>query len=289
MESSPPEVTGLKKRVNVALRNAIGLTQNPLPICLDPNVAYTPIDATSRVVHGDLAPMVIGGLASLFLQMLHPRAMAGVAQHSRYQDDPFGRMLQTANFIGATTYGTKSSATKFIKRVRQVHLQVVGVTDQGEPYEANDPTLLSWVHCAEIAMFYRAYELFGKHPLREGEDDQYVAEMAHLADDLGCSLIPYSAAALHQALEGFRPELELRADGRHARDFLQNEIVQGRLRRFIFWFLLRSAYSILPPWAREMLGVKSTPLMDRFFVRPATRFLSAGIRVAVPPMPRSAL
>ena len=119
MDASPPEVTGLKKRVNVAIRDAIGLSQNPPPICQDPDEAYTAIDSVARLVHGDLASMVIGGLASLFLQMLHPRAMAGVAQHSRYQDDPLGRMLQTANFIGATTYGSKSASTKSIKRVLQ--------------------------------------------------------------------------------------------------------------------------------------------------------------------------
>ena len=146
MDASPPEVTGLKKRVNVAIRDAIGLSQNPPPICQDPDEAYTAIDSVARLVHGDLASMVIGGLASLFLQMLHPRAMAGVAQHSRYQDDPFGRMLQTANFIGATTYGSKSSSKKSIKRVLQVHEQVVGLTNQGEPYAANDRDLLSWVH-----------------------------------------------------------------------------------------------------------------------------------------------
>ncbi len=289
MDTSPLEVTGLKKRVNVKIRDAIGLTQNPPPICQDPLEAYTAIDSVARLVHGDLASMVVGGLASLFLQMLHPRAMAGVAQHSRYQDDPFGRMLQTANFIGATTYGSKSFAAKSINRVLQVHERVVGLTDEGEPYAANDPDLLSWVHCAEIAMFYRAYEFFGKVPLRKGEDDQYVAEMAQLATDLGCSPIPLSAADLRVELENYRFALELRNDGRRARNFLQHEVVQGRTRRFVFWFLLRSSYSILPMWACDMLEIKSTPRLDRFFIHPVTKLICVGMRVAVPPTPRVTL
>ena len=289
MDASPPEVTGLKKRVNVAIRDAIGLSQNPPPICQDPDEAYTAIDSVARLVHGDLASMVIGGLASLFLQMLHPRAMAGVAQHSRYQDDPFGRMLQTANFIGATTYGSKSSSKKSIKRVLQVHEQVVGLTIQGEPYAANDRDLLSWVHCAEIAMFYRAYEVFGKLPLFPGEKDQYVEEMSQLAKDLGCAPIPYNADELADQLESFRPELELRADGRRARNFLQHEVVQGRLRRLVFWFLLRSSYSLLPDWACQMLEVKSNRFLNLVFIHPVTKLICRGMRVAVPPTPRVTL
>jgi len=34
--------------------------------------------------------MLVGGLGSLFIQMLHPHTMAGVAQHSRYREDPSG-------------------------------------------------------------------------------------------------------------------------------------------------------------------------------------------------------
>ena len=289
MDASPPEVTGLKKRVNVAIRDAIGLTQNPPPICLDPAEAYTPIDSVARLVHGDLSSMVVGGLASLFLQMLHPRAMAGVAQHSRYQDDPFGRMLQTANFIGATTYGSTSFAGKSIKRVLQVHEQVVGLTEQGEPYSANDPDLLSWVHCAEIAMFYRAYEVFGKLPLFPGENNRYVEEMSQLARDLGCSPIPHNARELQSQLADFRPGLELRGDGIRARNFLQHEVVQGRIRRFVFWFLLRSSYSILPEWAQEMLEVKSNKLLNRLFIHPVTKIICVGMRIAVPPTPRVVL
>ena len=88
-----------------------------------------PVDGITRVVHADLPAMLIGGLASLLMQMNHPGAMAGVAQHSRYQDDPLGRMLQTANFIGFTTYGTKATAAAAIERVLAVHEAVRGVAN----------------------------------------------------------------------------------------------------------------------------------------------------------------
>jgi uncharacterized protein (DUF2236 family) len=65
--------------------------------------------------------------------------MAGVAQHSRYREDPRGRLLQTANFIGRTTYGSKATAYADIERVLAVHQAVRGVADDGDAYYANDP------------------------------------------------------------------------------------------------------------------------------------------------------
>ena len=105
--------------------------------------------------------MLVGGLGSLFIQMLHPHTMAGVAQHSRYREDPLGRLLQTANFIGFTTYGTKAQAYASIERVLAVHQVVRGVADDGVTYYANDPHLLAWVHAAETSMFLTAYRRFG--------------------------------------------------------------------------------------------------------------------------------
>ena len=72
---------GFKERFNVAIRNTIGLTQDPIPICDDPEISYMATTSVARLVHGDLASMLVGGIASLFFQTLHPYAMAGVAQH----------------------------------------------------------------------------------------------------------------------------------------------------------------------------------------------------------------
>jgi uncharacterized protein (DUF2236 family) len=66
------------------------------------------------VLHSDLPVMLIGGIASLLLQSLHPGAMAGVAQHSNYVDDPLGRLERTARFVGITTYGSKEDVSRAI-------------------------------------------------------------------------------------------------------------------------------------------------------------------------------
>src|SRR5687767_14875805 len=60
-------------------------------------------------VHAD-ASIFVGALRALLLQSLHPLAMAGVAQHSDFREDPWGRLQRTARFLAGTTYGTAAQA-----------------------------------------------------------------------------------------------------------------------------------------------------------------------------------
>ena len=55
-------------------------------------------------VHSD-ASMFPAGLTALLLQSLHPLAMAGVAGHSGYKGDPWGRLQRTSHYLAVTTFG----------------------------------------------------------------------------------------------------------------------------------------------------------------------------------------
>ncbi len=276
----------LRQRANMKIRRAAGLSMDPPARCDDPLAAYSDVYGVTRIVHGDLPSMLVGGLGSLFFQMLHPHAMAGVAQHSRYQDDPFGRMLQTANFISATTFGSKESAAAAIERVLNVHQFVHGVTDDGAAYDANDPHLLAWVHCTELFMFLNSYQRFGAHHLSDDEANKYVAEMVHVADDLGVQNPPHNVRELNAALLSFRPELNLSADGVTARDFISHGVTNRRKQRFVHRLIVRSAWSLLPSWAQDHLGVRTNRVSDLLVFRPATKVLSFACRLALPPAPR---
>ena len=274
---------GFKERFNVAIRNTIGLTQDPIPICDDPEISYMAINSVARLVHGDLASMLIGGIASLFFQTLHPYAMAGVAQHSRYQNDPLGRMLQTANFLGFTTYGPKDLAYSSIERVLAVHEAVRGTADDGVEYYANDPHLLLWVHCAEISMFLEGYLKFGRKRITDQERDAYVLEMSQLALDFGITNPPRTYRELRDELSRFRPELRLIPEGAVARDFVAHEIIKERSKKIVFWFFVQSSYALMEPWAQESLGVPRRVRLNRYLIKPVTKFLSRCLRIFVPP------
>ncbi len=273
----------LSHRVNASIRNAVGLSRDPPPRCDDPHQAYFAVDGIARLVHGDLSSMIVGGLGSLFLQMLHPHTMAGVAQHSRYRADPLGRLLQTANFIGATTYGPRPAAYAAIERVLAVHQPVRGVADDGVAYYANDPHLLAWVHAAETSMFLAGYQRFGRLHLNDDEADRYVNEMATLARDLGIEDPPTSVAQLHETIRRFRPELRLSGEGVDARDFVARGVVEGAHRKLAYRLFVQSAFGLLEPWQRTLLGVRHRALRDIALVRPATALLCSAMRRFVPP------
>ncbi len=272
-----------RTKVNKSIRKSVGLNQEPPPRCEDPEIAYFPVNGIARIVHGDLSSMLVGGIASLFFQMLHPHAMAGVAQHSRYQNDPFGRLLQTANFIGTTTYGSRSASYASIERVLAVHEAVRGVADDGHAYYANDPDLLAWVHAAEMSMFLRGYLRFGRLHLTHEQCDAYVLEMSQLARDLGVLDPPTTLEELDCVLQDFRPQLRLSNDGVIGRDFVANGFSKGPVQRGAYRLLVWSAFDLLDPWARELLGVPTRSEPMRRLVRATTHLLCSTLRVFVPP------
>lgn len=282
-QSRTPIPERIRVRANRSIRNAAGLTREPPPMCLDPAESYQPVDGVARLVHGDLAAMLIGGIGSLFLEMLHPYSMAGVAQHSRYREDTLGRVLQTANFIGDTTYGSRNTAYASIERVKAIHLAVRGVADDGVRYEASDPHLLSWVHVAGTTIFLESYRRFGPHRLSSAEADRYVSEMAKVAEDLGGDSPPTTVDELHRQLRAFRPELRLSADGVEARDFLNAGVGGGLVQRLAYWLLVESALGLLPNWALESLGVAQRRRWQRLVISGATRAMNRLLRAAVPP------
>jgi len=228
-------------------------------------------DSITWRVHAD-ASMFIGGLRSLLIQTLHPQVMAGVADHSDYRRDPLGRFQRTAGFVAITTYGTTAEADRMIGRITRVHQRVTGTTPEGQPYEANDPHLLAWVHATEVDSFLRAYRRYGSAPLSHDEADQYVAEMARVARLLGSETPPESVDQLADALRAFRPELHA---GKQARDAVRWLLVPPLplIARPPYGVVASAAISLLPRWSRRMLWMPVAPGVEPLVVRPAATAL----------------
>ncbi len=252
-------------------------------MCDDPAAAYQPVGGLARQVHGDLPAMLVGGVAALFFEMLHPHSMAGVADHSRYREDALGRVGQTARFIAETTYGTRDAARAAVARVRTGHERVTGTADDGSPYAANDPHLLAWVHDAGTYAFLASYRRYGPRPLSPADADRYVDEMAQLAVDLGADTPPHSWLELTAQLTAFRPELRLSPAGVEARDFLRAGVSSGTFAPVVYRLIVSSALDLLPPWALQLLGAR--PASRRTAAaRLAMRGAGAVLRAVVPPV-----
>jgi uncharacterized protein (DUF2236 family) len=213
---------------------------------------FAPGDAI-WTVHGSVATFV-GGIRSLYLQALHPLALAGVDQHSSYRQDPFGRLQRTGAFIAATTFGSTTLAQQTVDAVGVMHRRVVGSASDGRPYSAQDPRLLTWVHLALVDSMLTAYRHLG----REGviDEDAYVADMAVVGAAMSVPKPPRTVAELAAAFEGFQPELRVDELVRRTHGFVTNAPLPLALRPG-YRVLARAAWATLPPWALALLG--STP------------------------------
>jgi uncharacterized protein (DUF2236 family) len=237
-------------------------------------------------VHQD-SSMLIGGIRAILLQTMNPRAMAGVAQHSAYKEDPTGRLWRTARYVGVVSFGTTDEAMAAIAGVKRAHKPVHGRTSEGERYSANDPDLLRWIHVALTDSFLTAYRRFGATPLSPAERDTYIAEQATLADLLGASPAPTTVAEMKTYFAEHRNLGELRAtpEARDAARFLMTVKLPPTTRP-PYLLLAAAAVGSLPAWVRLGLRLPILPVTDRMAVRPAVTLLNRTIGWAMSaPMP----
>lgn len=244
-------------------------------------------DRPIRAVHAD-SSMFIGGLRALLLQSLHPLAMAGVAGHSGYRGDPWGRLQRTSYFLAVTTFGLAEDAEAAVARVRAVHERVRGVAPDGRPYSAGDPHLLRWVHVAEVDSFLSTYQRYGAAPLDAAGCDAYVADTAKVARALGISSPPESTAELEQQLQAYRPELRGTPEARSAARFLLVRPPLPAIARPPYAVLASASVAALPTWARWPLRLPYLPLAESTVVRAAGVGIVRTLRWITTPVPGTA-
>ncbi len=242
-----------------------------------PGPRWFPTGSAIQRVHGD-ASMYVGGLRALLLQSLHPLAMAAVADHSNYREDPWGRLARTSTFLAETTFARADDAERAVAIVRAVHRHISGATPDGRPYRADDPHLLTWVHVAEVDSFLTAHQLYGERPLDAPGADAYLAQAAEVARRLGAEDVPTTRAELAAALERYRPELERSDAALEAAEFLLHRPpVTGPVRAG-YAVLVRAAVASLPRWTREPLGLPDHPLRDATLGRAAGHTVTRAFR-----------
>lgn len=239
-------------------------------------------DAPIRTVHLD-ASMFIGGIRALLLQSLHPLAMTGVAQHSDYKNDPWGRLQRTADFLATTTFGPSSAAEQAIATVTAIHDRVSGITAEGVEYRANDPHLLAWVHVAEVDSFLRAHDRYGESRLEGKDRDLYIAQSGSIAARLGADPVPETEQGVADLLNEFRSELRATPEAREAARYLLIDPPLPASSKPAYSVIAAAGASLLPLWARKELRIPWFPVSERLAIRPAGDLITKTIRWALQP------
>jgi uncharacterized protein (DUF2236 family) len=233
-------------------------------------------DSVAWRVHADTS-MLVAGMTAFALQALHPRAMAGVWDHSAFGGDFFGRTRRTGEFVQGVVYEPSAAAERRCSNLRVVHRRVVGQTPDGRPYSAGDPDLLEWVHVTEYLAIAAANRRFAAHPMSRSELDTYVAEVARVGSAVGVVDPPRTWAELDAAVRRHAPDLALGEQAATAVRFLENPPFLPAVARPPWRAIWAGARACLPPLGRTLLRATEPPLPEvaacRALVRAIGRLL----------------
>lgn len=237
-------------------------------------------------IHADVTTMMIGGIASLLLQMLHPKALAGVWDHSNFRQDMGGRLRRTAAFIAVTTFGPKEQAEAAIARVNRIHASVGGTLPDGTPYRANEPATLAFVGAVEALSFLKAWRRYRDPLMSSARQARYMADMASISRRLGAHPMPASKAGAEAIVRRARPRLQADARTREVCRLLLESPPPSPAMAPAQRLMMEAAIDLLPAWARAMHGLSShgpaTPL-----VRAGATGMGAIVRWALRPVSRT--
>ncbi len=204
-------------------------------------------------IHADFPGMMAGGIAALMLQTLHPRALAGVWDHSSFREDALGRLRRTTMFVSATTYAPTRDAERIIARVDKIHDRIHGTTPDGQAYSAHDPDLLTWVHCTEMASFLAGYKRYRRADLPRAVEDRYFDETRIIAEALGARDVPASRTEMDAYFAAMQDQLRFDARSRATLavlDSMELPIPASAVSRRLF---LGAGAALLPAWAQALI------------------------------------
>lgn len=214
--------------------------------------------SASWAVHGGM-PTMVAGIRALLMQTLHPGAMAGVHDWSRYKEDPLGRLAGTIQWLITVTFGDtqlaeheSSRVAKFHDRVRGTYIDAQGIE---RTYSAGDPELLYWVHVVFTDAFLGCHQAWGD-PIPGGAD-QYVSEWSIAGELVGVANPPRSEEELIAALHKFNTDGVLKHDERVEETiaFLRKPPLRRSMMPF-YRIMFAGAVESIPEEYRQILGLK---------------------------------
>jgi uncharacterized protein (DUF2236 family) len=256
-----------------------------------PRLVPQPGSATWRIAAD--GRLLLGAGYALTLQVAHPVVGAGVAEHSAYREDPWGRLWRTLDYVNVTVFGGPEAAAEMGRRVRGMHRSIKGVRPDGERYHALEPEAFAWVHATLAHAILRCQDVFGARPTA-WEREAFYADWRRLGRlvgvrerDLPAGLAPFEAYVQRMVDEVLD----------------DNETVQGVLESLSeparppvplltdpAWRMLRAPATrgvrlvttgLLPPVLRERFGLPWSRANALEFAA-----LSASQRAATPLLPR---
>jgi uncharacterized protein (DUF2236 family) len=130
---------------------------------------------------GDARLLPFLGRAFL-LQAAHPTIAAGIAEHSNFKDDPFGRLNRSYGLVLKTVYAVDGERVG--AEIRAAHRRIKGVRADGRRYHAYEPEAYFWVLATGYDTIVVTANRFLR-PIAQAEQRRAYDEMRELGRRLG--------------------------------------------------------------------------------------------------------
>jgi uncharacterized protein (DUF2236 family) len=239
------------------------------------------------------AVLLAAGPAALLLQVAHPMVAEGVAAHSDFEADPFGRLRRTLRTTLALVFGDGPEAERAIGKLNAIHGGIRGevrdplarATSGAAAYAALDPDLLLWVQATLVVTSVRAYQSWVA-PLSLETRDRLWQEARLTGRSLGIpsEVAPPDWASLEAWFEAqVRPGGPIVVTDTARR--LSASILHPPVRlvpQRLMDVVMLPGLALLPPGIRTGYGLEWTPAQARL-----AQALSLGLHAWVAAMPRS--
>ncbi len=229
------------------------------------------------------------------MQNMHPQLGAAVQQHSIFFIERMPRLFRSVYPIGGVVFdGDRAPRTG--AEVRDYHIGIKGVDDQGRRYSALNPDVFYWAHATFFKSTLLAAEWLGGG-LTEAQQRQLFDEHVQWYRMYGMSMRPvpktweefqqYWDHMCHNVLENnwaARTVLDLSSMPKHPSltwmpDWLWRLYVAGMQRFFNF-----ATVGLFDPPVRELMGYSWTPRQER-----AHRLFGQAIHLATRVVPKRML
>ena len=204
----------------------------------------------------------------------------GVAEHSRFAEDPLARLRGTLHYVYGITFGTPEEAEWVTAAVTRRHRPVVG-----DGYSADDPHLQLWVAATLYATASQVYQMVCG-PLSAEDKEGYCRAARRMATALGCpaELWPPTAAEFEAYWDEQVAALAVGDEAKRiCRDLMYSKTLPWYLRVFLPLNRLLTA-GLLPPSVRDAYGMSWSGSRARLFrvvigtARGTYRFLPGRVR-----------
>ena len=231
------------------------------------------------------AVLLLGGGRALLLQVAHPSVAAAVATHSRYDVDPWGRLVRTLRVVTLITFGDGATSERAARSLRRVHASIGGSRSDGTVYRASQPDLLLWVWATLVQSSLLVYTHY-VGDLTPAEIERFYVEQQAFA--VACGVPDGHWPDGYEAFAAYfdatvRDGLAVGPEARRIADAVLRPCVPAPLTlptRPSFELLRLATIGLLPPSLRADYGVGWGPLRERGF-----RLATAAARRAVGTLP----